>query len=109
MQTKYNIYNTQSTSSYINHMFLVGVLASSSLGSSYETHTNFSSSLPQEYLAPAANTTTIQNQAQSIMQDAHRQIIASNFDFLQVDEKLDKEIDSYLATYSGTDKEILDI
>mgnify|MGYP005855249877 CR=1 FL=1 len=109
MQTKYNLYDTQSTTSYINHMFLVGVLAGSSLGYSYDENVNFSSSLPQEYLAPAANQTNTQNQTSNIMQDAHKQIVNASFDFLNVDEKLDKEIDSYLATYNGTDKEILDI
>jgi len=109
MQTKYNIYNTQSTSSYFNNMLLVGVLATSSMGSSYGIHTGFIDSLSYEHTHFSANQTALKNETQNIVQDAHKQIMASNFEFLQVDEKLDKEIDSYLARYNGTEKEILDI
>ena len=109
MQNKYNIYDTQSTSSYINQMLMVGVLTSSALGYSSETHFYLKDTLSQDNLQVEASVTTAQNQTQTFLEDAQSQVKAANFNFLKVDEDLDKKIDRYLATYTSDEKEILNI
>lgn len=50
-----------------------------------------------------------QNEIISVIETSKEVVSNMRFDFLQVDEKMDKQIDSYFATYTGKDIEILDL
>lgn len=104
MQTKYRTYNTQSTTSYMNHMIILGLMATSGMSQSYEPNSIFPKNIKQQSIQK-----DIENKSTNIVKNSIEQIKNANFDFLKVDEQLDKEIDTYFATYTGTNKEILDI
>ncbi|WOE69068.1 hypothetical protein RZR97_08090 [Hydrogenimonas thermophila] len=101
------LYNTQNTNLYINGLLVAGVVCSF-------TNVNYS----QTYNLND-KTSYLQNSMQNIKQDNNeivKLLQTSNqvmknmkFDFLKVDENLDKEIDSYLASYTGKNIEILDL
>lgn len=100
-------YNTQSTNSYINGILVVGLIGSI-------TNTNYN----QTY-NPVKKASFMQNDTQVIHQmsnnlihllhSSSQAIKNKEFNFLKVDEELDKEIDMYLASYTGKDIEILDL
>ena len=104
MQTKYKTYNTQSTTSYMNHILILGLMTTSGISQSYEPNEDFSKNIEQ-----CSTQKDVVSQGINIVENSIKQVQNANFDFLKVDEQLDKEIDTYLASYSGTNKEILDI
>ena len=53
--------------------------------------------------------TAMENKTLDVVNNAIAQQKIASFDFLHVDDRLDKEIDKYFSNYTGTDREILDI
>ena len=108
MQTQYKVYDSSSTVSYTNHMIVAGLIIGSSL--TYSNQASFDiSSFAQAQFSKATNQTAMENKTLDVVNNAIAQQEIASFDFLHVDDKLDKEIDKYFSNYTGTDREILDI
>ena len=83
MQTKYKIYNTQSTISYTNYMIVAGLIVGSLLNHSYDQSDNVSNFILPQY-TKVVNQTNFKNQAIQVIENSILQIENADFDFYSI-------------------------
>jgi len=100
-------YNTQNTNLYISGMLVVGLVCNfANINYSQTYNLDDKTSYLQSSMQ---NIKQDNNEIIDLLQKNNQAVKNMEFDFLKVDENLDKEIDKYLASYMGKDIEILDL
>ena len=109
----YKIYDSVQSTNYLYHMILLGVLSTSTVQGNSE-HAKVGKNIyikSQSSFIPEIGELTLVKENIDILnlvRDSLSQIQNAQFDFLNVDEALNNDINKYISSYSGKNKEILE-
>jgi hypothetical protein len=109
----YKIYDSVQSTNYLYHMILLGVLSTSTVQGNSE-HAKVGKNIyikSQSSFIPSVSELTSEKRNIELLdfvKNSFSQIENAQFDFLDIDEDLNNDINKYISSYSGKNKEILE-
>ena len=109
----YKIYDSVQSTNYLYHMILLGVLSTSTVQGNSE-HAKVGKNIyikSQSSFIPSVSELTSEKRNIELLdfvKNSFSQIENAQFDFLDIDEDLNNDINKYISPYSGKNNEILE-
>ncbi|WP_368028861.1 hypothetical protein [Arcobacter sp. s6] len=110
----YKTYDSVQSTNYLYHMILLGLLSTSTVQGNISEHAKVGKNIyikSQSSFIPSVSELTSEKgniELLDFVKNSLSHIENAQFDFLDVDEDLNNDINKYISSYSGKNKEILE-